>query len=383
MENELLNDIDIMFIRYLKQTYPKYLPLKARPNYKHIPQTVLGITPEAAAEFNKIYQWLKQTDIWEYRLARGSRNGIRTAHNVFCGCGWDVEVSKTSIELVIIYDGMWRFLFRSDVKSDVGMYGWEAIEQFSKKCLEYGIDLEEYRIDNGEEVKKEIEEAMICYGVMGDISNKIIEGAHHIDFHNSYPAGLANTHPEFRPVIEEFYVGRKIYEEYKAVLNLTIGTFQSVRMNGAAWAHLSKDAIGDNNKRIRELSDRLLQAGRLPIAYNTDGIWYCGDPYHGEGEGPNLGEWENDHTDCRIRFKSKGCYEFEENGIYHPVVRGMTYYDRLKARKDWQWGDIFRAEAVPFAFAWDDEQGIIQVDPEDKDALGFFKKNKKQKEKKK
>lgn len=379
MSNELMSDTDLLLIDYLKKNYPKHLPLCRRPNYKRIPQNVLGITPEAAEEFSKIYMWLRQSDIWEYRLERSGSNAIRTAHEKWYGCGWDIEVRYASIEMIIIYGGMWRFLFRSDVKNDVGMYGWEAMNVFNAKCLDYGIDLEEYKIENGLEIKEEIEDAMICYGALGDISGKVIEGANHIDFHSSYPAGLVNTHPEFRPVVEELYEGRKEHPEYKPVLNLPIGVFQSEKMNGACWAHLSRDAIGDNNRRIRELSGRLLDAGRLPIAYNTDGIWYCGDPYHGDGEGSNFGEWENDHVGCKIRFKSQGCYEFIEDGVYYPVVRGRTYYDRIKKRSEWEWGDIFRKDAVPFEFAWDWEKGIVQTDPENIDALGFFKKKKKKK----
>jgi SAM-dependent methyltransferase len=370
--DELLDEKDIALITYLQEKYPNYAPLDRKPNYKHIPQIVLGITPEAAEEFSRLYLMVMESSIADYRLERGYSNAIRTHHAVFCGCGWDVELSATSAELIIVYEGMWRFLFRSNVKKEVGMYGWESIDMFSKKCKEYGIDLEDYRIDNGPEVKKTIEKAMIKYGAMGDISNYEIEGAHHIDFHNSYPAGLVNTHPEFEPVVQEFYLGRKENPTYKAVLNLTIGTFQSIRMNGAAWAHLAKDAIGDNNRRIRELSNRLLEEGRLPIAYNTDGIWYCGDVYHGEGEGKGLGQWENDHLNCRIRFKSKGCYEFIENGIYHPVVRGRTTYDRVKPREDWQWGDIFRKDATPYEWAWDWDKGFIMIEPDDDGALGYI-----------
>ena len=32
-----------------------------------------------------------------------------------------------------------------------------------------------------------------------------LTNVHHIDFHNSYPAGLVNTHPEFKDVITFLY----------------------------------------------------------------------------------------------------------------------------------------------------------------------------------
>lgn len=364
MENELLNDIDLILINYLKKTYPQFSELKYKPDRRYIHPYVLGITPEAAAEFNKIIKWIMASDIAQYRLERTERNCLCKKRQSFCGCGWDIEETNYSIELTIIYEGMWRLRFATDTTKETSMSGREALSRFKQLCKEKGINLDDYIIDNGPEVKKSIEKYMVDWGVLGDIAgkDKVIEGVHHIDFHNSFPAGLVNTHPEFYDVVNELYVNRKQHPENKEILNLSIGAFQSVGLNGASWAHLSKDAIADNNKRVRELSDTLLAAGRIPLAYNTDGIWYQGEIYHGEGEGPALGQWENDHINCKIRFKSRGCYEYIENGKYEPVVRGKCYYDRVKAREDWQWGDIFRDDAVPFNWYFDwQSMSLIEI----------------------
>ena len=97
----------------------------------------------------------------------------------------------------------------------------------------------------------------------------------------------------------------------------------------------------------------------MPILYNTDGVWYYspnGKPYHGEGEGKGIGCWENDHLDCKWRAKSKGCYEFIEEGKYSPVVRGLTKYDKIKPdRTTWEWGDIFKKEAEVIQLKLKDE----------------------------
>ena len=192
-------------------------------------------------------------------------------------------------------------------------------------------------------------------------ADKIFKNAHHIDFHSSFPSGLVNTHSEFKPVIEKLYNGRKRHPEYKYILNSTIGYMQSIPCCKAAWAQLSRDAINDNNKRIDELAEKLIKSGRTILAFNTDGIWYTGDIYHDENEGNNICQWHNDHKDCIIRFKSAGAYEFIENDIYTPVIRGRTLLDNIKDRSQWTWGDIFNKETLikKFVVNTDDTIKII------------------------
>ena len=93
------------------------------------------------------------------------------------------------------------------------------------------------------------------------------------------------------------------------------------------------------------------------IRYKTDGFWCQGDVFHGEGEGHDLGEWENDHSDCKIRVNSDGVYEYEEAGVYHPVIRGRTWLDRYLDRSQWHWGDIYNPDAEHI-IEWLFEEGI-------------------------
>lgn len=342
----------------------KHCPISLDINYRKIPVTNLGMTEPAAHTFNEIFDFIRNLGL--PKLVRTKSGGISKSSKNYICAGWDITVSKICIELVIVYHNMWRFQFRhrcddiDDNSKDI--YGSQAFTIFKKRCEKEGIDLESYAIDNGEEVKKDIEKYMIW--AEPRYIDLTIDGVHHIDFHNSFPGGLCNCYPEFRPVVEEFYEGRKQHKEYKAVLNLTIGFFQSVSCCKARWAHLSRDAIADNNKRVRELSKRLVDSGRIIIAHNTDGIWYKGEIYHGEGEGKKLGQWENDHVNCRIRFKSKGAYEFIENDIYYPVIRGRTNLDKVKPRSQWQWGDIYNKDAVIIEFYFDPEKGITNKEGE-------------------
>lgn len=364
---------DKLFLTELAEKYG-YKKAPPRPNYRSFLVVDLGINEDAMNEFNRIYLWVISSDIKDIRLRRtqageGKLKGISTDKSWFQGCGWDVEVSTNSVELVLLYEGMWRFRFKNKTRSEIGYSGTDAFRIFTAKCKQKGIDLKNYEIGNGLEVKKDIPKPPIKWGDLGDLTGEILNNVHHLDFHNSYPAGLCEAYPEFLPVVKEFYNGRKEHPEYKAVLNLTIGYLQS-KWIGAKWAHLSKSAIENNNHRIALLALRLFEAGRVPIAYNTDGIWYAGDVYHGEGEGKDLGQWENDYINCKIRFKSIGSYEFEGTNVktgefgYKPVVRGMTRYDRILPREKWIWGDIFREDADPIEYSFSLENGIQEIQKE-------------------
>lgn len=339
-----------------------------KPNQMLIPVTTFSATMEGARLFNEIYLFLNKQDLGE--IKRTKSGGICIKADAFRGNCWDIRSSKACVEITVIHGGMWRFQFRS--KMDDGkkhLYGSQAFSIFKKECIKNGINLEDYMIskEEGLAVKETIAKPLIALDRTVFPEKKLTyERAYHIDFHNSYPAGLVNTHEEFRPVIEKFYKGRKEHEEYKDVLNLSIGFMQ--RKDNPVWAHLSKDAIEDNVKRVKALAQELKKNHYRILSYNTDGIWYQDmyslGAYHGEGEGEGLGEWHNDHKNCKIRYKSKGSYEYMEDGKYTAVVRGCTKLDSIKDRKDWSWGDIFKTDAVPFRYAFVKDQGIIVIEEE-------------------
>ena len=159
---------------------------------------------------------------------------------------------------------------------------------------------------------------------------------------------------------------RKTDPKRKLALNSFIGCRQSPHEPWhRRWTKLASDAIEDNNRRIREMDARLLANGDQVLGHNTDGIWYTGPIYHGEGEGPELCQWRNDHINCRFRAKSNGAYEFIEDGKYYPVIRGHTNLDRSKPdRNTWSWGDIFRLKQRVYRF--DDDEGIVPIDMDSK-----------------
>jgi len=334
------------------------------PNQYKMPCTQLDPTEENAKFMNDLVKIFKKRHYNKIERTKiGSYSYSRTIVPAY-----DFRATKSIFELTVVDEYMYRIQFRTvntataDDGTDTTLFGRDAFKLFKKMCLDNNIDLDDYAETDGRKHKEEIEKYMIDLTMFG-MPGKTYKHCHHIDFHSSFPSGLVNTHPEFRPVIETLYAGRKSKPEYKYILNATIGYMQSIPCCSAKWAALSRDAINDNNKRVRELYNRLLDNGFVPLAFNTDGIWYYGDGpkdiYHGQGEGLNICEWGHDHIDCTLRFKSKGSYEFIEDGKYQAVVRGRTYYDRIVPRENWVWGDIFREDAEVLKFTLVDDQIVI------------------------
>lgn len=310
--------------------------------------------------FNEIYTYLLNTDL--NTIIRTKSGGIAKnlkmlTHNNYA---WDLQKSSLGAMITIILGGNIYVVKFGNFKGDKSpeIYPAQAFGKFDEKCLEYGINLNDYKITDGNAVKETIESPLIKMMEYHGEDHPGLTNVHHLDFHNSYPAGLANTHPEFRPVIEEFYSLRQVDDMYKAVLNYTIGWMQSNKNNRKAeWAHLSRDAIADNNRRIERLATILEFTGRKIIGFNTDGIWYQGEIYHGRNEGKKLGEWENDYINCRFRAKSDGAYEFIGTKVktgeikYKAVVRGQSSIDTIKPdRSQWTWGDIYKAGIIGWKF---------------------------------
>ena len=312
----------------------------------------VGLDGEGVELFNEVYKTLLKMGLAGIKrtksgaLARGMSNWGNLA-------AWDVITTSLGVRLTVIVEG-WVYVLKVGtfkMEKDPGIYPSQAFMAFKEACMEGGIDLDLYADDKGKEIKKEIPPAMISMARHMKETDKGLKGANHLDFHSSYPAGLCNKHPEFRKVIEPIYERRKVDPSCKAMLNYAIGCMQSPKEPfKARWSRLAKDAIQDNMDRINDMICRLVTSGREILGINTDGIWYLGEPYHGEGEGEGLGQWRNDHVNCLFRSKSSGAYEFIENGKYYAVVRGLTTLDRVKPRSEWEWGDIYKGSYLAFEF---------------------------------
>lgn len=335
-----------------------HIPISRKVNYIKIPVTAFPINEEGAHRFNEIYGYIKSLKL--NNIVRTKSGGISIAKGNLKLPAWDLRNTTSCIEMTLLLaEGQWRIQFRSvDKEKGSSIWGSTAFKVFKKTCAKYKINLDDYAISNGEEVKKEIESPRI--ELVGE-ANRIYRSVHHIDLNSSHISGMVKYHPYLREPFEEIYNKRKEKgkkEEYKAVLTHTWGFLQSTKMCGAKWAHISRDGIKYTNDKLDELTEKLVAAGRKILMYNTDGIWYQGEIYHDDTEGKALGQWKNDHTNCKFRAASKGKYEFIEDDEYHVVVRGETKLDKIKPRSDWEWGDIYNFNCTVIQFYWT-ENGII------------------------
>lgn len=281
--------------------------------------------------------------------------------------GYEIKKVKNGCEvLVLSYElGHFRIQFRSTESKKVDerkVHGRTAFTKFKKDCQKNGIDLEAYKVDEdtGWEIKQTIENPKI--DVFSPLFlNRTYYSVHHLDINSSYPAGLAESHPEFRPLIEKYYNKRKENEDYKAILNLTIGFMQS-RYCDYAYSQLSKDAIHVNNRKVEEMTLWLQKHDRIVLAWNTDGIWFAGESLADVYHSSELGEWHQDYTNCQFRMRSKGSYEFICDDKYYARVRGKTTYEKeVKPRDQWEWGDIYREEAEAIKYTVGPDYHIYEV----------------------
>ena len=318
-------------------------------NYLNFPRIAWKLTDENVETFNKQVGYFKSIGL--PKIKRAPRGGIRRCS---IGYAWDVQrIGSSAIELTVTtWWSTYRLVLTNNVDEDgeaTKMTGRKAYVTMRKEFEKDGIDLEKYAVENGKEIKKTEIEAPMIMATSQLKFGKTYENVHHLDFHSSYPGGLARLHPEMRKTIERIYEKRKSSDkdgELKLALDASIGFFQSqyckIGSHGYALANLARDAVNDNNERIRRVTKELIESGRTPLLYNTDGIWYAGDSLEtGTDYGPGVGKWENDHTAIKFRAKSRGAYEYEDEEGYHPVVRGRTKLDESKPRSEWTWGDVF------------------------------------------
>lgn len=347
-------------------------------NYINIPITAYQFDEDNCKNFNHILSCLRGSYLKE--IERTEKGTIPSKYKNMPA--YSVVYSGGCIEILIInYNGSFRLQWRNSCNSlfDDGkltISGKKAFLYFNNFCKKFGIELYKYAHNDKEKAlkeKEEIEPPMIMVADSRFIDKKLYN-CHHIDFHSSYMGGLAITHPEFREVVEYIYSKRKDDDmRYKAILNMTQGYMQS-KMVQYRFAHLSRDMIKNNNDRVRKLAMILTLAGRRPIVFNTDGLWYQGEIFHSveDGEGKNVGEWENDHTNCILRVKSAGAYEFIEDDKYHPVIRGKTHLDAIRPREEWEWGDIYNKNAIEVKYSinngyleWENEcKGVRRYEEE-------------------
>lgn len=339
--------------------WTKYLsaPPTMKPNKKDIPVNMFTTDPESMEEWNEIYRYCFQLESEGklHRFVMTPSTGISIKRGNIRGAMWTLQENKSHTMSMIILRHpenaryyKFKFGYTKD-KSQTGA-GYHAYQTYVHELKKDGVDLTDLALtgtkEENELVKKTIPKAKIECRVCPRVP---LNNCHHIDLNSAFQAGMSEAYPILRPTVERLFALRKTNPVYKDILNMTQGFFQS-EMVSYKYSHISKAGYEWTNNKLQELTLKLTSSGRRIVGYNTDGIWYQGDIYHDEGEGTQLGQWKNDHQNCKLRYKSPGCYEFIENGKYYPVFRGTMSYELEKPRELWEWGDIFKGEEIKYQF---------------------------------
>lgn len=309
------------------------------PNLLKMENNNLKMNGENAMLFNTLVKYCEENNYHTIKWTKSG--GIAKGKKVFIPPAYGIKtIGKTTVVLVLTFESkFYRFTFGIARAEQNEISGYASFKAFKRTCAKYGINIDDYAIDNGEEYKEDFPNPYRkIYNER--FVDKVIDNVHHIDLNSSFMSGLAMTYPEFKPVVEELYNKRKDDEIYKAILTHTYGYLQSELVN-YKYILLSKAMVDYNNAYLDSLKDKLMESGRIVLAYNSDGIWYKGDIYHDENEGKNIGQYKNDHTNCTIRFRSINAYEYLEDGKYHVALSGITRLDKILPRSEWSWGDIY------------------------------------------
>ena len=344
---ELLNHKNVRWTREIDM----------RPNLKYFPCSNMPMTVEGMNKFNELVELCERK--MAKRIIWTPSGGIKK--NGLCN-RYGIRRTSSVVELIIFYRGRGaRVYFQNWEPEEAGGFNGGGRIAFERFCeimnSKFGVNITDLEIKDKEKalkIKSEIPKLKVWINPL--LWEKELNNVHHLDLNSSYLSGMKEFIPEWGPGLDYMYENRKKDKTMKAVMVMTCGWMQSANFYDAKLAQVAKAGIEWNNKYIDDLADKLIKSGRKVIGFNTDGIWYQGDIYHDSNEGVGLGKWKNDHIGCKFRAKSHGSYEFECDGKYYPVVRGSMRLDKVKKREDWDWGDIFRGEAIKFYWNEDKER---------------------------
>ena len=234
--------------------------------------------------------------------------------------------------------------------------GRDSFQRFRAELKRDGVDIENFAISNGKELKSAIDFGNPVIQFNESIKDKVIDNVHHVDMASAYMYFAGIYHPEWEKTIRRIYDLRKSDSIYKHILTHACGFFQSqyciLNGHGYALADVASFAIRNTAIAVKKMAKELTNYGFKILAFNTDGVWFHGDLkllpqeiFEKFTQKKEIGKFSIDHKNCTIRFKSVGAYEYMENGKYTPVVRGLTRYDRAGlARDNWKWGYIYTPE---------------------------------------
>lgn len=368
-------------------------------NMQKIPVNWIPSTEEGAEIFNEFYNYVLINRWPQYPLTPKGYISRRDWKKLRFPA-YQIIVKDSSVQLNIIADRCAVLRYRAQPDKEKGeIRGGKGFRILRNVLERYGGNFEDIAIDDGAMVKKTIASPLI--EVDPAYLDKEMTQCWHLDLNSAYMAGIkkyaqkmgrdytdagprAKTYKALVQAIDEIYERRKENEgesrHYKWVLNVAQGYMQSeyCRLNGNpyALAHLSKAGIEHCRNTIEKMAEVLKEDGNQVIAFNTDGIWFYAPDFVKfltlyQNQNKELGGWHIDHKADRIRFRLKGAYEYEENGVYTPVVRGRTFLDRVKPRESWVWGDIYHPDARLVIFKFIEKIGLVPAEKRESETYDY------------
>lgn len=339
-----------------------------KPNKMLIPVNNFGFNDDDIKEFNDIYLYclkMEKEEIFSRQFVITKSGGISIKQGNIKGCMWLLTVTKSIAEILIrnIDARYYRFIigFKKNETNKESMWGRKAFFIYTNELKKDNFDINSLAIstEEGKAIKETIPSPKIDLLVPAE---RTYYNAHHIDLNSAFNAGMMKAYPQLEKTVRRMYNMRKEYTEYKNVLNMTQGVMQS-SLTQYRFSHISKAGYVFTNEQIEIMSKKLQESGRRVLSYNTDGIWYQGDLYEDDTFGSDIGQWKTDYKNCKIRYKSKGAYEFiDENGVYKPVVRGELSIERTNPRENWTWEDNILMENDIVTYTFVKGKGFIRND---------------------
>lgn len=313
-----------------------------------------GITPSGGLEKNGVYYGSPY--LWTKQIMRGNLNE-----------------TIVSIELYVMYQDRLYGLTCGNPRRELTNTGTLNYRRFLHACKDCNIDIEKYKLPDLETAKKV--KASIKSPLIFTIDNfypeylyfGYIDHVNHIDIHEAYRAGLYEHHPELAPVFEKIDEKYKEHHVNKDITNMTLGMFQS-KYIGYRLSNLAKEAIEWTRNKVEAIAKQIKKAGGLILGFNTDGLFYrmpSGKIYHGEGEGEQVGQWQNDYTEMNwlplgSNWVCLSGYDKHGHKGFYKAMRGQYKYSDVKPYETWDcWSDIVKALATQQykEITFDEEKG--------------------------
>jgi len=391
------------YVKAVKKYNLKYAIFDSQFNLYKCPINKFYFTDEDINKFNEIYspigKYYESEHLHKTELTKSGGVSVRKddTHNYVNRSSMIVRQSRAGVDIVIITGFVVRLQFGLTKKEAPVLPGSYAFKEFKKMCDDMGVDISKYSTTKKkcEEIKKEIPKYDIAVKSKSIKFGTVIPNCYHIDFHSSFASGLANSHKEFRPVIEKIYdkrleSGIKIFrgkeiskkDYWKSVLNSTIGYMQSINKNRHFYPTLTRDSIQDNNDRINKIIENLKMQGYIPLLTNTDGVWYrkpnyIEEPYHDELEGNGIGQWSSEYENAELRIFSPGSYDFRYphpvNGdwVYEVRSRGLHACEIEYPRKNWTWEEnmLSKENNYIIKYVFNEDSGIERIEDNEKNEV--------------